>query len=245
MSEATATPPAAQAAPGLSTGQLFKAISEYFVALSGAAVALGILLATTFLTSYLSVFDWHLLWFVQYTDILTFGLVALGIISGSLVLLHAWSQIMIGWFGLNLRSKRNWALAVLLPIAAIVAFDIWSSVRQGQGYFHIIWGPLTLGMGVIVILQIIGYARSGSLPNMTQFAFFSILMISTAGGLGQWLGYSVLEAEKPQDITLKNGTLNGAKLIIVMSRHTLLLRDKDIFVVPTDDIVQFHSTTLF
>src|ERR1700681_2783984 len=104
MSEATAPPPAAQAAPGFSTGQLFKAISENFVALSGAAVALGILLATTFLASYLTVFDWHLLWFVQYTDILTFGLVALGIISGSLVLLQACSQVIIGWFGLNQRS---------------------------------------------------------------------------------------------------------------------------------------------
>jgi hypothetical protein len=245
MSEVTATPPTAQVVPGFSTGQIFKAIGENFVALSGAAVALGILLATTFLTSYLTVFDWHLLWFVQYTDIITFGLVALGVISGSLVVLQACSQVIIGWFGLNQRSKRTWLFAVFLPIAALIAFEIWGSVHQGQGYFHIIWGPLALGMGVIVILQIIGYARSGSLPNMAQFTFFSILMISAAGALGQWLGYSVLEAGKPQDITLKNGTLNGVKLIIVMSRHTLLLKDKDIFVVPTDDIVQFHSTTLF
>jgi hypothetical protein len=75
------------------------------------------------------------------------------------------------------RSGGAW---LFLPIAAIIAFEIWGSVHQGQGYFHIIWSPLALGMGVIVILQIIGYARSGSLPNMTQFTFFSILMISAA-----------------------------------------------------------------
>jgi len=242
MSEAT-TAPVVQKTPGFSTGQIFKAISDNFVALSGAAIALGILLATTFLTSYLTVFDWHLLWFVQYTDILTFGLVALGIISGSLVFLQAGSQVMIGWFGLNQRSRRNWLLAVFLVPAGLIAGQIWSSVHEGQGYFHVMWGPLTLGIGIIVILQIIGYARSGSLPNMTQFTFFSILLISTAAALGQWLGYSVLEAGKPQDITLKSGTLNGVKLLIVMSRHTLLLKDKDIFVVPTDDILQFHSTT--
>jgi hypothetical protein len=34
----------------------------------------------------------------------------------------------------------------------------------------------------------------------------------------------------------------GVKVIIVMSRHTVFLKDKDIVIVPTSDIAEFHST---
>jgi hypothetical protein len=33
----------------------------------------------------------------------------------------------------------------------------------------------------------------------------------------------------------------SAKLIIVMSRNTIVMKDKDIYVLPTADIVQFHE----
>jgi hypothetical protein len=77
-----------------------------------------------------------------------------------------------------------------------------------------------------------------------QFAFLIMLAVSGAEGLGQWLGYSVLETEKPQDVKLKDGDMDGVKVVIVMSRHTIFLRDHDIYVVPTDDIKQFHSVGL-
>ena len=35
--------------------------------------------------------------------------------------------------------------------------------------------------------------------------------------------------------------MSGMKIVIVMSRYTVLLKDHDLYVVPTADIVQFHS----
>src|SRR5580700_10528833 len=142
MSEVTATPPAAQAVPGFSTGQIFKAIGENFVALSGAAVALGILLATTFLTSYLTVFDWHLLWFVQYTDIITFGLLALGIISGSLIVLQAISQTIINLFHFTKASRVRWIVSFGVFFVLFMVWAIWSAVHNNEGYFHVVWSVM-------------------------------------------------------------------------------------------------------
>jgi hypothetical protein len=80
---------------GLAGRQILDAVKDNFVVLSGVAVVLGVSFATIFLAAYLSVFDWHLLWFIQCTDIVTFGLIALGIISGSFV--SRWSFNAACW----------------------------------------------------------------------------------------------------------------------------------------------------
>lgn len=48
---------------------------------------------------------------------------------------------------------------------------------------------------------------------------------------------------KTLDVKIKDGTISGAKLIIVMARHTILLKDGDTIVVPTADIGEFRTTS--
>lgn len=245
----TATPTSPTVAPtqkpaAFTTTQLIQAIKENFVVVSGSALIFGVVLASTFVTAYLTVFDWHLLWFVQYTDIITFGLLGLGIISGSLIIVQALAQAAISAFSLKKDGQVRWIWTLGLFVVALLIFEVWSAVHSGEGYFHIIWSALALGIGIVIILQIVGYVISGTVPTIVQFAFLIMLVVAGAGGLGQWLGYSVLETEKPQDVKLKDGDMNGVKVVIVMSRHTIFLKDHDIYVVPTDDIKQFHSVGL-
>jgi hypothetical protein len=69
--------------------------------------------------------------------------------------------------------------------------------------------------------------------------FFAILNTIC---FGQWLGFSVKEtSEFNQDVYLKDQTLNNAKLVIVMSRHTVLLKDGVLYVVPTADVTKFRT----
>jgi hypothetical protein len=91
LSQVTTEAPqlAAPAKPAVTAAQVIAFIKEYFVLVSAAALLLGVTLSTTFLAAYLSVFEWHLLWFVQYTDIITFGLLAVGVITGSLTFIQA------------------------------------------------------------------------------------------------------------------------------------------------------------
>ena len=202
------------------------------------------MLAATFLTSYLTVFDWHLLWFVQYTDIVTCGLLALGIISGSLIILQALAQLVINLFHFKKASRIRWIVVLSLFLLAFIVSQVWRAVHNNEEYLHVIWSVMAVALGVIIILQIVGYAISGKLPNLAQFAYLVMLVVSGAGGLGQWLGYSVLETEKPLDVKIKDTAMSGVKIVIVMSQHTVLLKDHDLYVFPTVDIAQFHSVGL-
>lgn len=236
----TTGPPPVQTAK---ESQLLQAIKDNFVLVSGAAVIIGTGLATIFLAAYLSVFDWHLLWFVQYTDILTFGLIAIGVISGSILFLQASVQAIISLFKLSAPSRKRWLVGLCITVLGIVAFNVWGSVRQGEGSLHILFGTLVIALGLIVILQIIGYAAGGILPGATQSAYLLILLVMSAVYCGQWLGYSVLESGKLLDVKIKDGTISGVKLIIVMARHTILLKDGETVVVPTSDIGEFRTTS--
>lgn len=245
MSDITSTPAAVPATepagPTITAAQMFTFIKDNFVLVSAAAILLGVALSTIFLAAYLSVFDWHLLWFVQYTDIITFGLLALGVIGGSLTFIQSAAQTVLGLFGMNGRARWSHAIFLFVLILLIMGFEMWASVGTGQGYFHILMGATALGLGIVLVMQIMGYIATATLPNLSQ-AFFLLLSLGFATtSLGQWLGYSVQESAKGQEITLKDKTLTDMKVVLVMSRHTILLKDDTLHAVPTADITSFKG----
>jgi hypothetical protein len=66
--------------------------------------------------------------------------------------------------------------------------------------------------------------------------------VITTIGFGQWLGYSVLEnTQFDQNVYVKDAAFNDAKLVIIMSRFTALLKDRILYVVPTSDISKFRT----
>jgi hypothetical protein len=233
-------PPAAQPPPGLTSAQALQFIRENFVLISAGAVLVGVVLSTTFLAAYLSIFDWHLLWFVQYTDIITFGLLALGIVSGSIALLQSAVQTVLA--GKTFEQRRS-GLVILVALWIVgTALSIWGAVHSGQGYFHILSGVVVFGAAVTLIFIVASHVEAHTLPTAVQWTFMLLLLVTTAAGLGRWLGESVQEtANFNQDVYLKDQLLNNVKLVIVMSRHTVLLKDGVLYVMPTGDITKFRT----
>ncbi len=101
---------------------------------------------------------------------------------------------------------------------------------------------LAIALGIFFILKLVVIAKADVWPNAVQVTYMLVLLIIGTACFGKWLAYSVSEtSEFDQDVTLKNETLNDTKLILVMSRHTILMKDNVIYVVPTADIVQFKT----
>jgi hypothetical protein len=222
---------------------IFQFLRDNFAVVSAIAVVGGIALATIFLSAYLSVFDWHLLWFVQYTDIITFGLIAVGVIGGSLVLLQPMTQTILGLVNFENHSRRRWVVSLAVTALSIFAFAMYGTIRRGEAYFHILFGTATIAFGVMFILLIVSYIKLSQWPNATQTASMMIFIVSSTVCFGQWLGYSVSETSQfDQDVYLEDETIKSAKLVIVLARHTVLLKDRMLFVVPTGDIIKFQTS---
>jgi hypothetical protein len=237
---ATEGTPSQPAVPGPTAKQLLEAIKDNFVLVSAAALLIGVSLATTFLAAYLSVFDWHLLWFVQYTDIITFGLLALGIASGSITLLQSAAQTVLG--GRTPEQRRSGLIILVVLWIAGTALNIWGAVHSGQGYFHILSAVVTFGAAVALIFVIASHVEARMLPTALQCMFMLLLLLTISASLGRWLGESVQEtASFNQDVAIKDQTLTDAKLVMVMARHTVLLKDGVLYIVPTGDITKFRT----
>jgi hypothetical protein len=68
--------------------------SKHFILVSALTIVGGVLCATIFLYGYLLIFDWRLIWIIEYTDVLKVGLVAVAIVSSSLLArLESWWSI--------------------------------------------------------------------------------------------------------------------------------------------------------
>lgn len=74
-------------------------------------------------------------------------------------------------------------------------------------------GAAVLGLGIMLIMQVMGYMTAATLPNTSQAFFLFLALGVTTLSLGQWLGYSVQESARAQEITLKDKTLNDMKVV--------------------------------
>ena len=91
---------------------------------------------------------------------------------------------------------RPWAgIAHALPIIflALLAIELYGADERGDGYFHILFGAIVIGVGVVLILLLLNYVRFAIWPTAKQAAALVILSALSAIFLGQWLGHSVLE----------------------------------------------------
>jgi len=224
----------------VAAADVVKAIRENFVLVSAIAAAAGVVLAATFLAAYLAVFDWHLIFFVQYTDIITIGLIAVGISSGSAIFVVNMVQLLSNAF--STEGNKRFMISVIVVVNVLgLAFNIYGAIKGGQGVFHIIGGAVAQVGGVAILWMLWTWYKAAVMPTPIQFGSLAFLLVIISGATGNWLGHSVLEVGQPLEIKIKDATMTDTKLIIELSRHAILLKNRDIYIVPTADITQFHE----
>jgi hypothetical protein len=237
-----ATLPVENAVPPVEVTAILQFMRENFVVLSGIAVVIGIGLSTMFLSAYLAVFDWHLIWFIQYADILTFGLIGVGIIGTSFIFLESLVRSVLGLGVFN--GKRAWKgffifVGFWTLLYAIVQFAQYRSGEPHYQYISAAW--LSVIAVVSLVVTSVLYFRSGVWPNVGQAIGILVSAIFGALSFGQWFGYSMLYSKVTQDVYLKDSVLNNVKLVAVLARHTILLEGTTLYAVPTGDITKFRT----
>jgi hypothetical protein len=222
---------------------IFQFLKDNFVVVSGLTVAAGLVFSTIFLSAYFYVFDWHLIWFVQSADVITFGLIAAGVVGSSLTLLYS-----ISYNALTLRrpdGKLNWSFISICGVIVLltIAFQIYGEhVGPNPHYFHLGAGWATIFCAIVLVPVIASHFKAGAWPTIPQSIGMLFGAITATASFGNWVALTVAESsEIAQDVMTKDQTYSGVKVVIVMSRHTVLLKDSDLLVVPTADITQFKG----
>jgi hypothetical protein len=233
----------ATTAPNFSFKSTLQFVRENFAVVSAAAVVVGIALSTLFLFSYLSVFDWHLIWLIQYIDVISFGLVAVGISGTSVFLLNPYLYMWISLKRIEPSGSRRFYFAVAGSVVVILlVWQIWSAIRNSEGYFHIITGIALAGGVIAFIVAVLSHLRAVVSPTLLQVVSLVFLAVIITFESGRWTADLVLETNWfNENVVLKGQTLNNAKLVIMMSRFTVFLKDDVLHVFPTADITEMQT----
>lgn len=233
-------PPSEAPAPvqSVNVTRTLQFLRENFTVVSAVALVTGIALATLFLFSYLSAFDWHLIWLVQYQDVLSFGLIAVAILGSSIAALNSYF-----YMGLNAKSLgMRWVVGMAVVVILLITWSIWSSIINHEGYFHVISAVL-LASGVVIFLYgIVRHLQSSRWPGSVQAISLMILAVILTSQGGRLLAEWVLETNQfVENVQIKNQNLKDAKLVIVMSRFSVFLKDNVLHVYPTADITELQT----
>ena len=117
-------------------------LNKYFIVLSATAAVAASVFSMVFLTSYLAVFDWSLVWLIESSDVAKFGLMAVAIVSPLLATLSNNLNAFHGWFA---QKQKGYLWVILILVALIVAgsaSNIYHDIKQqtGQGTYHLMYG---------------------------------------------------------------------------------------------------------
>jgi hypothetical protein len=220
--------------------ELFEFASKHFVLFSALSIIAGVVVATIGLYAYLSVFDWHLIWVIEYGDILKFGLVALAAISGSAALIGSMLDIVYAW----LKTKRKSTLIGLVVIltlgfAANLIVDYYSNTPTYLK--HVFWylSALSLLWVLTILAKEMENPRSISVRRAVDHFLTLVVVITVWGGT---YGVTVRDSWGfKRDVYTLQGSIRDVGLVMITSRYVVLYDGDHSIIIPVGDVTKIEA----
>ena len=133
-------------------------LTKYFAVLSAVAVAAGSSFVVIFVFGYLAVFDWNLIWIIEYQDIAKFTLVGVAIGITVLPQLLNFASITHNMALAGPKFKRILTIIFLAIIILIAIEDVWTAYHHEDSAieYHVylqltLFGTIGIGMLLVKI----------------------------------------------------------------------------------------------
>jgi hypothetical protein len=218
-------------------------LTKHFLVLSTVITSLLTALTFIFIVSYVSVFDVSIIWIIEYTDILKFVFISLGIASGLVTLLFSLSKMSIQ----SLTNKRAMIVfsAYVIGLLVFFALDIWFH-RQIEGRWF--YSIMTFIAYILVILSIFSIRDFIiKFPDFNKWDTFATvaMFISAISTCGTTYGLSVkFSGPNHNDVWVKDAqTLHDATIIMILSHHSIFQVDQKIITIPSANVLRIVYIT--
>src|SRR5262245_6442949 len=242
--------------------RLLNFITAHFAVFSLLGLVVTVLCSTLIVYGYLSEFDSQLIWIIEYTDILKFGLVALALISSAiLVVILAINFFYTVFYFVALRAHEGKVQAAFIGVIFFILSAIFGLViflifgREVELFEAVttlpfeIFGPLSLS--AIFLLVNSFYTLSivqgrGSIPIQRSISqllvFLTVSLVIFGGTLGAYTKFS--KGGLTHDVFLKDRQMSKVRLVQFTSHHTVVYAGTDVVVLPTSEIMKIvaHPT---
>jgi len=238
MSNTPETSPAPKDTPAL---RLLSFISGYFAVFSLLGLVAIVLCSTLFLYGYLSVFDWQLIWIIEYPDILKFGLVALAVISSIILAITTIVAHLIASSRHRGKARAMYVVAIIVFAIALLAIPVvleWHTEAEARGQMYASFGVSAMFL-IGVLLGIWGVVERLRTISAESIAFVVLFLLVSVGIFGATFGtYAKYSKGLTHDVFLKDREMSDVRLVLFTSHHTVLYMGTDVIVLPTSEIIK-------
>jgi hypothetical protein len=217
-------------------------VRENFGPISAVAGVTALLGSTVFLYGYLSVFDWRLIWVIEYSDVLKFGLIIFAVLTGSVYFLQGYAtDAYNAVFSEDPKKRSWWAKAVtfwfFLSFGSKILTDETSEVHYYM--LHIMMHASILLFCAVTIMAVSRF-RSWKIRTPQDWANDAVWVVLVLSIFGQTFGYYTRDMNGfKHDVILKGVEMKDMGVVMITSHHTVLYSDKgDVIVVPSADVNQ-------
>jgi hypothetical protein len=211
--------------------------------ISGAVLLFSLFCASVFLFAYVRIFDWRLIWLVDYTDILRIGLVAVAFFSGVAWYLWAVFDDASG-FAERKTERSHWRRYLIRGLwVGLIAYWLYVEYASGEARYTLVgFGALSILMILVVAWR--AFKLSKQSPIKIRDAILLVfLVIVSVGILGSSFGYYARDAWRSieQQVDIEGSVLKGARLIMMTARHAVFYVDGTTLVVPASAVRKIQS----
>jgi hypothetical protein len=217
-------------------------LRENFAPISAFAGLTAVLGSTVFLYNYLSIFDWRLIWVIEYSDVLKFGLIIFGVLTGFIYLIQGYATDAYRVaFSEDPKRKLWWAkfitVAFFVNFIPAILYDETHEVHYYMLHIAVSLSVLLIGVATIVSVQRFRNWKSSTAHDWATDAILAVFILSI---FGQTFGYYTRDMDGfKKDVILKGVEMKDVGVVMITSHHTVLYTDKgDVIVVPSADVNQ-------
>ena len=215
-------------------------LTKHFLVLSALLIGGASAVCMLFLAAYLTVFDWNLIWLIEYADVAKLFLIGAALLSSVITaaLNYAWD--FLAWLKHQMKGFKWGFIIGLILIVSAGGYSIYNDVKTGNGHatYHGFRLAATLS-GILLFYMMFTDADKWKQLNWLSILNFASTFVFVLGIFGATYGYYVRDVSKNvTQITTKNETFEKAKVIMFLSHHLAFLSEKRVIVIPTSDLVR-------
>jgi hypothetical protein len=213
-------------------------LTKYFAVLSAAAIAAGSSIVIIFIYGYLGVFDWNLIWIIEYQDITKFTLITIALGITAYQFLGGLGTIIYNLGKMDANTNKRFAIGGIGVLIAFAALSLWFGYhndRPSLEYYVYLWLSIFFTVGLLAAwIRIIPDWTTKTRLQQAQMIGGMLIFVVV---LGKTFGLYVKDISKNQQDVYTNGeTLTDQKIIILLSHHSIFYKNGIVTVLQSSDI---------
>jgi small-conductance mechanosensitive channel len=215
-------------------------LTKHFLVLSAFLLGISAALSMLFLSAYLAVFDWTLIWLIEYADLAKLFLLGAALMLAMLVASSSYIQNFMVWKGLSGRAKIVFGVLFAAFLAWTQLQPIYGDLRKGLYFpeYHVYRAFTVLLFTYVVFGSRFIRANWQNLKKNEIMADLLFATISIAI-FGLTFGYYVRdESYDKREIFTKDMSYPDARVVLSLSHHMAFLSHDKIIILPTSDITK-------